>query len=461
MRRFFENPFMLKELRQLTRSRVIAMSLVLYLLAEAAILLLVPAGGIASGTGREAFGSLLVVYLFVSGVLLPLNVFSRTSAERGAPGKVSDLVLSTPLTPAQAIDGKIMAAAALSLMFATALAPFAVAAYTLHGVELVGIFRNVVTAFAYSLLMTCVCVAVASLRVARVVRVGLITLLMIFPLAVGGGLCTDGLFSSLRDFVLMLALMLTVAAILRAAAIGFIAPPGGEHSRALRLTALVASLGWLAEAAWSCSSKAWENFEPLLSWESFMVTLYLFLLAVALCHGYGYSRRQLAERWFWPLATGALNGTAFALVCGTAATLGVVVATGAATHAMEAYGFFCLMASAMLAVRFVWRVLRRWRELPPFLVPLFGVMAVVVLKATASYMANYYSVDRTFWGWLNGDFSANGALGVLEASVSLLAALAINIPAAVATCRLRRGKNGSPKESRTPLPSMKSSCPDR
>lgn len=437
MRRFFENPFMLKELRQLTRSRIIAMSLVFYLLAETAILFLVPADGITATTGEGVFAMLMVACGIATCLLLPFNVFMRTSAERGSGGKVSDLVLSTPLTPAQVVDGKIMAGAALSLMFATALAPFAVAAYTLHGVVLADVLSDVALLFVVSILLVCYAVAVASLPVVRIVRL----ILMLLPLwsIVFVGMVSFAHTGGSGSFRFM-AGALTCAALLRATAIEAVAPPGGEHSRALRLTALAASLGWLAEAVRACSAKAWENFEPLLSWEAFMVVLFLFLLAAALCHGYGYSRRQLAERLFWPLATGALNGAAFALVCGTAATLGVVVVTGAKYCAMEAYGFFCLMSSAMLVMRFVWRVLRRWRELPPFLVPLFGVMTVVVLKATASYMANYYSVDRSFWGWINGDNSSDGATGVLMASVLLLAAIAINLPAAVATLRIRRGK---------------------
>ena len=464
---------MLKELRQLTRSRMVVGSLLLYLGAELFALWMLPSKGVDSGTGASLFALLNAIYYAAAVLLIPLNVFFRTCRERGSAGVPSDLVLATPLSPSQVVDGKFLSATVLSLMFATALLPFAVASYTLHGLNLATAFEGTLSVFMGSLVSISAALAIASLRASRALRWLLIFLLVVVVFAIGAPMSLFG-FDGPGLKLTQVAVLLSVAALCRALAVSCIAPSGAERSRGLRLTALVVAAGWLVWAA------AEGQFAARVTVSIPLTVLNIVLLAVALSTGYGYSRRQLAERRCWIFATGALNGTVFALLLGFVCvglplvflpqSVNFTVTEQCVREVHERVSAMCALScygASMLFCRFVWRLVRRWRELPAFLVPFFGFVLVAIGVATFGYLETYFDVSLTklllplCWG--DGE-----ALRILTALGLLAVAVAINVPAAV--CNLRSEicnseRNafgpGSPKESRTPLPSMKSSCPSR
>ena len=453
MRRFFSNPFMLKELRQLTRSRMVVLSLLLSLGAEVVALWVAPAKGVMNDTGSDLFAFLTVLYALAAVLLLPINVFFRTCRERGGPGEPSDLVLATPLSSAQVVDGKILSATAVSLMFATALLPFGVAAYTLHGLVLSAAFGTTAVVFAFSVLSVTFVLTVATLRASRVVRwlavlvFGLVFFGAMIP--AGGILLTaDGGIPWIWIFVL-----LSLAALFRGVAIELLAPEGAERSIHLRLTAVVLTVGWSVWAVATYgirSSEANGTFCWLIGW-------HLFLFALAMATRFGYSRRQLSERRFWPLATGALNGAVFALagvfLCAAldAPWFVSVLCSKPCRDVLFGIRFAALAAyftAAVLTCRFLWRQVCRWRALPPSLVPFFGVVLMVVGSAALSYVETYCGFSMTFVRFPK-------ELNVLDKPVSSLvagcvafavAALA-NLPAALKTLRLRWQPQGESNSS--------------
>lgn len=443
MKRFFSNPFMLKELRQLTRSRMVVGSLLLYLGAELVALWMLPSRGVDSGTGASLFSLLNAIYFAAAVLLIPLNVFFRTCRERGSAGVPSDLVLATPLSPSQVVDGKFLSATALSLMFATALLPFAVASYTLHGLHLATAFAGTLSVFLGSLVSISAALAIASLKASRAFRWLLIFLLGAILFAGGAPMFLFG-FDGLGLKLTQVAALLSVVALCRALTVSCIAPSGAERSRGLRLTALVVAAGWLVWAAIGGQFAAREHVSFPLA------VLNIALLVVALSTGYGYSRRQLAERRCWIFATGALNGTVFALLLGfvcvglplvflpPSANFNNVV--GQWEH--EVHGrvsALCALsycAASMLLCRFVWRQVRRWRELPAFLVPLFGFFLLAVGGATVSYLETYCDISLTKMIESLCGHDAEGAW-ILLAIGLLVVAVAINVPAAVKVWRMR------------------------
>ena len=463
MRRFFSNPFMLKELRQLTRSRMVVLSLLLCLGAEVVALWVAPAKGVMNNTGSALFDFLTVLYALAAVLLLPINVFFRTCRERGGPGEPSDLVLATPLSSAQVVDGKILSATAVSLMFATALLPFGVAAYTLHGLVLSAAFGTTAVVFAFSVLSVTFVLTVATLRASRVVRW---LAVLVFGLVFFGAmipasemlLTADGGIPWIWIFVL-----LSLAALFRGVAIELLAPERAERSIHLRLTAVVLTVGWSVWAVATYgirSSEANGTFCWLIGW-------HLFLFALAMATRFGYSRRQLSERRFWPLATGALNGAVFALagvfLC---AALDAPWFASALSGVRDCADFPCskpchdvlfgirfaafaaYFTAAVLTCRFLWRQVCRWRALPPSLVPYFGVVLMVVGSAALSCVETYCGFSMTFVRFPK-------ELNVLDEPVSSLvagcvafavAALA-NLPAALKTLRLRWQPQGESNSS--------------
>ena len=81
------NPFTLKELRQLTRTRAISASLILFLFTSLAVAYARPVlGGLDFRAGADIFASVMGLLAFVTCIVLPLAAFAFLDAERGDGG---------------------------------------------------------------------------------------------------------------------------------------------------------------------------------------------------------------------------------------------------------------------------------------------------------------------------------------------------------------------------------------
>ncbi len=134
-----QNPFTLKELRQLTRNRVVTGSVLSFLALQflGCVSLLLPGSLFGKGVprGQVVFSFLGVLLCSVLFVVIPGNVFFRFLAERAA-GK-TELAFATPLPPEKIVDGKALAAFLLSLLFVSASFPFLLLTTFLNGVDIV------------------------------------------------------------------------------------------------------------------------------------------------------------------------------------------------------------------------------------------------------------------------------------------------------------------------------------
>ena len=128
------NPFTIKELRQLTRSRTISGALICYLFLCVGVCYAVPLFGLGYKTGGDLFAWLVTMLAVASAVVVPSGIFISMLAERR--GKLtSDMTLMTALPPSGIIDGKLRAGYALIGLFASATLPSAIFANLMRGID--------------------------------------------------------------------------------------------------------------------------------------------------------------------------------------------------------------------------------------------------------------------------------------------------------------------------------------
>lgn len=164
------NPVALKELRQLTRTRIISILLVGY-----PLLLLVVFGfaqsAISSGVspmeaaygkglGQTPFTAIGVVTAIATCLAIPLVTSIKTVYEyiKGRMG----LEFTTTLSSAQIINGKLMAATILSATLIAVSMPFFAITYLMRGVELAHVFIIPVLLLLYSLAQSAACLPIAT-----------------------------------------------------------------------------------------------------------------------------------------------------------------------------------------------------------------------------------------------------------------------------------------------------------
>ncbi|MBQ6457943.1 MAG: hypothetical protein IJJ51_03990 [Kiritimatiellae bacterium] len=331
------NPFTVKELRQLTRSKAISGTLVAFLFVCLLVCYLTPINyGIRHDTGLLCFVAILFVLSFVLGLVLPVDVYQRLTKERGTKRSAADFTLLTALGPADVIDGKIHAAFVLMVLYTTAAMPFAVVAYLLHGVSFAYMAQSLAAVFFTSLAMVHLMLAAASLKLPLVLR-NTICAIAVFALCCAAcpifaeALFFDGTYGSVHGFALLLAILATACLLLRGAAIAFFSPAVVERDRPLRMAVLICLVGWYCYALWPMESgDAGAVRDRLTALAIFGTLLSAALAAYASAQPARRSRRMLAARSSmgalrrlasWPFASGAAPAFAFALAVGLFCTL--------------------------------------------------------------------------------------------------------------------------------------------
>ena len=410
------NPFTLKELRQLTRSRIISGSLIFFLFASVLATYLIPLSGITNRTGTHLALYLSAALSVMFSVVLPINVFIRTMKERRGKS-AADLTLVTPLPPSSVIDGKLRSAYALMFLFSAASLPFGVAAYLLHGVTFAEMFRTLVLVVAGSSLVVHLTIAIAAMRCSTVLRVIVFALLIFMGtqyVLFGTALAVHSSGGSWEDCVWTLAMLATVSLLLRAFAVAWISPKTADRDLSIRVLSLLAAVGWIGYVLighWGGFDV--QNFEhTLVAAQLPFVALAVLLAVGAMTLDVGYSARQLASRpaspWLrvlaWPFRTGAVNGLAFALGFGTLVAL---VLPLLAPHINELYRIhditarcgesirevdepwslpvvFFYLVSPLMYVRAIWYQLRRVVNIRPVYVPVIALLLLALYQTLPS-----------------------------------------------------------------------------
>lgn len=131
------NPVLLRDLRLYMRGKVM---LAAYFLTLAALVLLsVLYSVIARIDGTDGTGllSLLTGLLaIICGAMIPNLLFERFRAELS--NRATELALTSPLTPARLVRGKLLGAWCMTLMVVSASAPMLATSYLLGGINLLG-----------------------------------------------------------------------------------------------------------------------------------------------------------------------------------------------------------------------------------------------------------------------------------------------------------------------------------
>jgi len=461
------NPFALKELRQLTRSRTISGALILFLFASVLATYLIPLGGISHDTGAGIALYLQFALSAMFAVVLPINLFVRMVKERRGKN-AADLTLVTPLPPSAVIDGKLTSAFALMFLFTAAAMPFGVASYLLHGVTFVQMVKSAAFVIVAASVVVSVALAIASIRCSPVLRVILFSLFMLFCLQtvlVSSFGLTVAFGERTESLLVALCAMASVTALARASAVAMISPKVMERDASLRITVLVLAVGWfgyvfLRQGAGGATAFL-DSVEKVMA---LFMCLALALAVRATAQDAGYSVRQLAARpasrvlrvLAWPFRSGAVNGLFFALVLGLAVTsvlplmrpyfneqfrlLGITSygKTREVTDHWSGFVFFAYVMSMLLYGRFLWYVLLRRMRLSPVLATVISLFALGLLQTVPSALeVSGCSVACETLPFILSDLEERSAFLVVPAAVALAAGLLLTLPEAVSALRQR------------------------
>lgn len=420
------NPFTLKELRQLTRSRTITGGLIFFLFASVLATYMIPLGGITSRTGNNLAACIQTLLGLIFMVVLPINVFIRMMKERR--GKTAaDLTLVTPLPSSSVIDGKLCSAFTLMFLVISASLPFGVAAYLMHGVTFVEMAKSLTFIVALSGVGVMAAILIASLRGSPAFRVVLFIIAMFIAsqFSLFGSLLSSEIAGSMSsgDLCVAVAVCLTFGLLLRARAIAFITPKVMDRDFATRSVVLVASFGWIAYEL----VRFWGNTPDRFANNVSMITHVVLFSAVLIAVGSsgleaGYSVRQLASRpassilrvLVWPFRTGAVNGMFFMFVLGGFVFAVVFFANfrleeliahedpcsirdfescRTLIDPVRMFGFFAYAMAMVMIVRGLWYPFRR-RIVPAF-VPGVAIFVFAMIQTIPSLME---VSGRAIWG---------------------------------------------------------------
>lgn len=158
------NPVALKELRQMVRSKTLNVAIVLFLLQEVVSSLLIALSsklndhsGLSQGqsfVGETIFHANLVPLALVVMIVVPMMTFVRVVREKSP--KETDLQYATMLSPLSFVNGKLLCALIVTLMFVFGTLPVMSLAYLLRGVAISNIFFMFVLSIVCSLFVNVV-----------------------------------------------------------------------------------------------------------------------------------------------------------------------------------------------------------------------------------------------------------------------------------------------------------------
>ena len=357
------NPVLIKELRQMVRSRSLVVSLLFFLgalMAMAAGMLALASTSAAKvavpdelPVGMIFFFCVFGLLGFITTLVIPFAVLNRIARER-EPGR-ADLQYATPLPPRAFVDGKALCGAVIAAFFVCAALPFLLAAYILRGVGLgliaVAAFSSVLNAAIISYVAVLFGATKWSPLAKRVAfflalyfGVGNLGfgVLAAFMAALFGSLAGSSgptpvamWFSSGRTPWALGALVtipcLAITWYVRAFAISLLTPVNFNRARPVRQAEAVIWFASFIVLAFAVNLPDGGNI--LLFWTGFWALFFGVRLLMSVSTPRGYSRRVRSEiagtglrrALQYPVFDGGENGVVFHLLMGLA-TLAVAVA---------------------------------------------------------------------------------------------------------------------------------------
>lgn len=433
------NPFTLKELRQLTRSKVISGTLVGFLLSALLLSYFIPVGGVTYDTGRTLFSVIQLALGVLTLAILPANVFVRMMKERGGK-RAADLTLATALPASAVVDGKIRSALALIGLSLTAALPFASFAYLLHGISLGRMAESLLIVALLASVLVHFAILIASLRLSAGFRWVAYIAFVVIGVGVGLPACSAAFSwrcgvesqSFQGGFFVFAAVCVSLCLFLRAFAIAVLTPRSREHDLVLRVTTLVLVAGWGVYAYL-------RSGDAIRAWTVFAFLVFSVLSIFALVQPVGYSRRQLAAFrtkpvWrrivFWPFMSGAANGFAFAFAGALAVSLVRPLIGNGQDTKWIAFTILLYDSALLLVLRAFWRVAaKRWTDLSPVLVLALFCPALGFLQSLPDlFGVEAAAVPFCYHGLKDGVIFDHH---LLWAFAAFAVALVLNVPALI------------------------------
>ena len=406
------NPILVKELRQLVRSRFVCVGLVVYallLFAVAAVALLAQTADeppdavllLGETTAKAVFYPLF----FAVVAAVPVYVGLRFTLERD-PKRI-DLQYTTDLTPRQIIDGKHASAMALAAMLAGVAFPFLVMSYLLRGMDLAGMLVSVGLMCAASFTLSWFAVAIAAQPLSKAFRIILLGSMVppTFGLAAAaielpGEISWDNPGEIWTAVVLVAGFTAIGILLARSHAIAVLSPRGSNRDRGFRKTVLASSLAWAGLVVFGTyrlrvAYHAFDFSVLRAGWSLPMLAIGFGLLLTHCGSDLAATRRTLAERsgrrlaraLQYPFFTGATNGIVFSvlfLAATLAAHFALILPESSPFRVLDENKPLFLAAveavSATLVVRALWRRFLR-RRMPAKFVP--ALVGAVYLAANA------------------------------------------------------------------------------
>ena len=377
------NPVTLKELRQMVRSKLVSTGLIVFLflqLAAVSIALLISRNSVhnaadlyGQGLGSSVFGTVSVL---LAGVLLlgiPLFISIRMAMEKS--NERMDLQFTTVLTPSQFVDGKIVSAVVLMLLFASTSLPFLMLAYLLRGVDVFAMLRTFAFISVEAICVFYLALLVGSMNISKVFRILLMIGMVNIMIPLIGGITAAAAFglNDVKAWQVVVAFLMiaTGCAMVRSLTAALLAPPHANSVRPLRRLVLLAWVLWgIAAASTSLVDK---KIGWIFAWALISVLISIFMLVLAVSSRPGCSRRVLSEisrrkgmRFIqFPFFTGAENGICFTMLMGLVSVLVFQILFQSASYVghdeasmpLFLLSFFCYAGAFLLTMRLLWHAL--------------------------------------------------------------------------------------------------------
>ena len=450
------NPYLVKELRQLTRSKIVSGGLVLLLFGQllaavAAIPIVDRMSTTMAATGADAppLGTILLavfdgILVLALCIVLPFLVFARFVAEN--PKDRTPVELATAMPPSAVIDGKVQAGLVLAAALAAGSLPFQLLCIALRGVDLVAVLLSCAGTLLVCSVQLHLAARFAAPRTASAGRrwatmavfqfiFGQYVLfggvaMAITATSVGGTSFRLGSAGSAWGLLVALLLVASVNLLLRAHATRSLSAPTTDRDRVPRLTLLVLWAAWGAAAA--VSSLVNGDLGPVPFWAGVFALIALLHLNGAAGSPRGIPRRLLAERspsrlrrlLRLPFVAGFPGALLFVSAILAAST--VAVAAAAAADPAPPADFGVDLLRFVVAALYVVAIPTFLRGLPfrraPRLVPVFSIVALLGLQLVPPILgAGFGGPPLGFPFFLPGVFDCPEDILTIHLVFSLLA----------------------------------------
>ena len=322
---FTFNPVALKELRQLTRSRIISLLLVgcpiLMFIIFALALSAVEHGkspieiACGNGLGEAPFYTIAAITGIIACIVIPL-VSSIKTAYEYTKGRMG-LEFTTTLTPIQIITGKLLAPVIISTAVIAVSMPFFTITYLMRGVPLsIIFFLPVLFIFASAVLTAALLPFATATSLPSVMRLILMSGISIFSISMGIAtweyVLNRSSTSALAVYLGIPLVMIATIILMRSFAAAQISPPFVDGHRSLRLT-VIGTLVLSAPVIYIWNYIAW-----CVIWS--IALLILFTKSAVYPHSMprvviAKAPKSLACRLLaYPFATGPYSGQLFSLL---------------------------------------------------------------------------------------------------------------------------------------------------